>query len=194
MEIILHKVNTLKELEQTPKIYGTEIDVRAFKNKLILNHDPYRNGDLLEKYLKKYKHGTLIVNIKESGIELDVIKLLKKYNINDYFLLDIEFPFVLKAIKLKNKNISIRLSKLETVKNLNDFKNKVKWIWIDTYFSYLPKKKFFTNLKGYKVCIVCPERWGKPSLIKRFKKYIEKNNIKIDAVMANKKYLKLWES
>jgi hypothetical protein len=37
----------------------------------------------------------------------------------------IEFSFVLHAIKMKNKNISLRLSKFAQFKNLHDFKVKL---------------------------------------------------------------------
>ena len=41
--------------------------MRTYKNKLILAHDPFKRGDMLEEYLEHYNHGTLVVNIKEAG-------------------------------------------------------------------------------------------------------------------------------
>ena len=64
MEIIIHRINNLSKLKYIPKNYGVEIDVRNFNNDLILNHDPFKNGEKLERFLRYYKHGTLIVNIK----------------------------------------------------------------------------------------------------------------------------------
>ena len=90
MEIIIHRINTVKKLELIPLKYGTEIDVRSYNNKLILAHDPFKKGDNLNVYLKNYNHGTLIVNIKEAGIEYLVVKQLKKFKIKNYFLLDVE--------------------------------------------------------------------------------------------------------
>jgi hypothetical protein len=47
------------------------------------------------EWLKSYKHGLLALNIKQEGIELEVIKLLKEYKIDNYldhvFYLQYEF-------------------------------------------------------------------------------------------------------
>ena len=43
MEIIIHRVNTIKELKAIPSEYGTEIDIRAFGSELILNHEPVKS-------------------------------------------------------------------------------------------------------------------------------------------------------
>ena len=49
MEIIIHRINNLSKLKYIPKNYGVEIDVRNFKNNLILNHDPFKNGEKLDR-------------------------------------------------------------------------------------------------------------------------------------------------
>ena len=53
MEIIIHRINNIKDLKKINTNYGCEIDIRADKSKLILNHDPYKSGDKLENYLEK---------------------------------------------------------------------------------------------------------------------------------------------
>ena len=60
--------------------FGTEIDVRSFNSKLVLNHEPKEIGDKLSDYLNEYSHGTIIFNIKEAGIEDEVIKIAKQKN------------------------------------------------------------------------------------------------------------------
>ena len=87
MEIIIHRVNTLKTLKTIPYHFGTEIDIRASSSKLVLSHDPSKKGENLENYLSEYKNGTLILNLKEAGIEHEVLSLVKKYRIKSYFLL-----------------------------------------------------------------------------------------------------------
>ena len=52
MEIIIHRINNLSKLKYISKNYGVEIDVRDFKNDLILNHDPFKNGEKLERFFK----------------------------------------------------------------------------------------------------------------------------------------------
>ena len=95
MQIIVHRVNKLSNLHKIPKNYGIEIDVRDYKKKLILSHDPFKDGENLEIFLKKYNHGTLIVNVKSEFIESSVMKLLKKFHIRDYFFLDFSYPSII---------------------------------------------------------------------------------------------------
>ena len=38
MELIIHRVNKIKDLIKIPKIYGAEIDVRSYGSKLILKN------------------------------------------------------------------------------------------------------------------------------------------------------------
>ena len=45
MLIIHHRRNTKKLLDQTNYNYGLEIDIRSYKNDLILSHDPYINAE-----------------------------------------------------------------------------------------------------------------------------------------------------
>ena len=80
MEIIIHRVNTLNELKDIHPRYGVEIDIRSHASDLVLNHEPFSRGDRLIDYLDEYKHGTLILNIKESGIEDSVIELVKNHS------------------------------------------------------------------------------------------------------------------
>ena len=85
MEYIAHRVNTIKELKKIPKEYGVELDLRDFGNRLVLQHDPFMDGEDFVEYLKCYDHGTMILNIKSERIECKVLELLKKYNIKDFF-------------------------------------------------------------------------------------------------------------
>ena len=88
MEIIIHRVNNLNELKNTSQKFGTEIDIRAYGSKLILSHELFQNGECLVDYLDEYQHGTLILNIKEAGIEDDVLKFVRmRSNIKSFFLI-----------------------------------------------------------------------------------------------------------
>ena len=87
MEIIIHRVNKIKELNTLQNNFGVEIDIRAKGSQLILNHEPYSNGDKFENYIENYKHGTLVANIKEAGIENDAIKIIKKSSLKSFFYL-----------------------------------------------------------------------------------------------------------
>ena len=193
MDIVLHRINTIKELKNIPAHFGCEIDIRSFKSNLILNHEPYKTGDLLENYLNNYKHGLLILNIKETGIENDVLKLVRNHNIKNYFLLDVEFPYLYKATRLGEKNIAIRFSEEEPIEFVKLYKNKVDWVWIDTLTKLPLTKNIIKELTGFKTCLVCPERWGRPEDIIIYRKYMKKNNFILNAIMTNLKYINLWQ-
>ena len=132
MEIIIHRVNKLDELIKLPQNFGAEIDIRSKDSKLILNHVPFKNGCNLVDYIDNYKHGTLVLNIKESGIEDEVLKIIKSKSIKSYFLLDVEMPYLYSSSKNGNKNIAVRLSEFESIKTVEYFNNLVDWVWIDT--------------------------------------------------------------
>ena len=86
MEIIIHRINKIKELKKIPTTFGTEVDIRAYGSKLILNHEPKQTGEDFDDYLDNYKNGILILNIKESGIEDEVIKKVKSHKqIKNFF-------------------------------------------------------------------------------------------------------------
>ncbi|MAZ07787.1 MAG: hypothetical protein CMM99_04940 [Rickettsiales bacterium] len=78
MIIIYHRINSIKQLKKIPYKYGVEIDIRDYKNELILNHDPFKKGDKFLEYLKHFKHKFLIINIKSEGIEKKIFDILKK--------------------------------------------------------------------------------------------------------------------
>jgi hypothetical protein len=194
MEFIIHRVNKISQLKKIKKIYGTEIDIRAKGSKLILSHDPGQNGDYLKDYLKKYQHGTLILNIKESGIENNVLKLVKKNkHIKNYFLLDVEIPYMFKCIEKKEKEVAVRYSVYENIEFAKQFAGKFNWLWIDTYKELPEIRKDRKIINHFKTCLVCPERWGQEEKISKYWKIIKKSKIKIDYVMTSIKTSKKWE-
>ena len=51
MEIVIHRVNTIKELKKIPQNFGCEIDIRANGSDLVLNHEPFIGGEYFIDYL-----------------------------------------------------------------------------------------------------------------------------------------------
>jgi hypothetical protein len=51
MKFVAHRINTVEELLATPKKYGVEVDIRDYKEKLILQHDPFKTGQDLKSIL-----------------------------------------------------------------------------------------------------------------------------------------------
>jgi len=197
MLIIIHRVNTIEELKTVPKEYGVEIDIRAYGNKLILNHEPHEEGDDLREYLKHYNHALIIFNIKEDGIEDEIIELAKEHNISNYFLLDVEYPFIYRATRKMNfKKIAIRYSEAEPIEFALAHKNMADWVWVDTNTVLPLNNESYNKLKqvGYRLCLVCPERWGRPEDIQKYKDQLNKDGIKLDAVMTALSHVKSWLS
>jgi hypothetical protein len=193
MELIIHKINTIAELNKIPREYGCEIDIRTNGSKIILNHDPFKKGDAFIDYLDEYKNGTLVLNIKESGIEDLVLEEVRKRDIKSFFLLDVEFPYIYSSSKRKEKNIAVRFSEKEPIQNAIIFKDKLKWIWIDTITSLPLNQNIIDEIKGFKTCLVCPERWGRPSDIERYRITLKNLCFTPDAVMTNISYAKYWQ-
>lgn len=204
MQIIIHRVNTIKELRNIPIKYGVEVDIRGYGNKILLSHDPINEAvkkyDELENYLSCYQHSFIIFNIKEAGYEQRIISLANIFSIENYFLLDVEFPYLYKATReLGFKKIAIRYSEAEPIENVlaqvdNDGKPLLDWVWIDTN-SILPLNEDIMNkLAPFKACLVCPDRWGHPEDIIKYRNIIKENNFKIDAIMTSLTYAGDWEN
>ena len=122
--LIVHRVNSIEILNSIDRALGCEIDIRTDGSKLILNHNPFKKGDNLVDYLDEYHHGTLVLNIKETGIESIVLKEVQKRNIKSYFLLDVEMPYLIKAFIKNEKKLAVRFSEYEPIENVVVFKNK----------------------------------------------------------------------
>ena len=192
MEIIIHRVNKIKELKQTSKNFGTEVDIRTNGSEIILSHDPFVKGDKLKDYLENYKHKTLVLNLKEAGIEKAVLDLVKKNSIKSYFLLDVEMPYMYSATKRGQKNIAVRFSEYENISLTKHFIDKLKWVWIDTTTKLPINKNNLKVLSKFKSCLVCPERWGRKKDIKKYKNQLLNIKFKPSAVMTSLKYVNDW--
>jgi len=192
--ICAHRINKIEDLKQLSTNYGVEIDVRAYGKRLILNHEPYDDGDDLEEYLKEYNHKFIIFNIKEAGIENEVKELAKKYNVEDYFLLDVEYPFIYRSTRKDGfKKIAIRYSEAENINFTLDHENMVEWVWIDTNSKLPMSKEIAEKLKNFKLALVAPDRWGRPENNKEYFNWFKDNGVKLDLVMTEKSLISDWE-
>lgn len=189
---IVHRVNTIKGLLKVPTQFGVEIDIRGWQDRPVLNHELFQPGDDLEEYLKNYKHAFIVFNIKETGIEQRVMDLAAQFGIEDYFLLDVEFPFLYYATKRGVRKIAVRYSEAECIDTTLLFKNKVDWVWIDVNTKLPLDKKVVKQLRGIKTCLVSPDRWGRPEDIEPYKQQMKALNFEPDAVMAGQNVIDLW--
>lgn len=159
--IIKHRVNTIEELIKTPTIHGVEIDLRISMGQLVLEHDPFKNGENFELWLEHFQHGTLILNVKEDGLEKLVAQKLKDKGISDYFFLDQPFPTLRKSV-FAGLPVAMRLSEYENPFNLDGL--NIDWIWLDSFsgdWSYLDNHSKWLRNNNMKICVVSPELQGR---------------------------------
>lgn len=195
-QFICHRINKIEELKLINEQFGVELDVRDNQNnELILAHDPYVNGDNFEDYLKKYKHKTLILNIKSERTELKCLELLEKYNITNYFFLDSSFPMIyLLNTKYNNSKIASRYSEYEILDSTINIKNFIEWIWIDCFTKLPIDKNIYENIKkiNKKICIVSPELQGQKNKINEYRTQLINNNIIPDAICCKEYLIYEW--
>ena len=193
MVIIKHRINSINSLLETPSKFGIEIDIRSYKNELILNHDPYFDGEKIENFLKNYNHQFLILNVKEEGLEKRLIELMKSFKIRNYFFLDQSFPFLLKTTKSGENRCAVRFSEYESINTVLSLSNIVKWVWVDFFTKFPLDHEEYLKLKEsmFNICLVSPELQGhdKEKIVSLQKELI-KNKIYINAVCT--KYPELW--
>lgn len=195
MKLISHRRNTLEELKQTPSKYGVEVDIRSYGDDLVIHHDPCVVGNSFEEWISEYKNDTLILNVKEEGLEQRVIQLMEKYGIEDYFFLDQSFPFLVKWSNLGVSRAAVRVSEFESVETALTLAGKIDWVWIDcfTRFPLSTAEAKMLKQAGFQLCLVSPELQGRdaekeiPELIQLLDK------LKIMPEAACTKRPDLWE-
>ena len=163
MNIIRHRRNTHEELAEINTDHGAEIDIRSQGDSLVLHHEPYEDGTSFEDWLKNYHLGTLILNVKEEGLEDKCLELLAKYGIEDFFFLDQSFPFLIKTAKTGESRCAVRVSEFENIETALILAGKIQWVWIDCFTKFPLDLSSATLLKesGFKLCIVSPELQGR---------------------------------
>ena len=207
MLIIHHRINAIEQMKLLNSSDGAEIDVRYHCNDLILHHDPYEHHNslpiLLESFLNEWKlDGPLILNIKTEGIEDKCIALMEKYQIKNWFFLDMSMPFFIKYSFLSTNNslnsfgpgnLAVRFSDFEPIEYALSFKKSVGWVWVDTFKKFPLSTSAFHKLKNshFKICLVSPELHGHPfTYISDMRSMIDNQGVIVDAVCT--KFPEAW--
>lgn len=195
MKLILHRCNTIEALSAMPSKYGVEIDVRSFGEKLVIHHDPFMQGESFEAWLNVYQHGTLILNVKEEGLEGRLITLMQSKGIQDFFFLDQSFPRLVKWARAGERRCAVRVSEFESIETAVTLAGKVDWAWIDCFTHFPLSRLDSQRLKdaGFKLCLVSPELQGRKAEteIPMLAKILKERNISADAVCTKRP--DLWE-
>ncbi len=195
MKLISHRRNTVSELLATDSKYGIEVDIRSKGDRLIIHHDPFVAGESFDEWIDAYRHGTLILNVKEEGLEARLIALMQSKGIADYFFLDQSFPFLVKWSKAGEHRCAVRVSEFESIETALTLAGKVDWVWVDCFTRFPLSEYDARSLKdaGFKLCLVSPELQGRDANVEipHLVSLLKERNIAADAVCTKRP--NLWE-
>ena len=194
MEIIAHRINSINKLKNLNYNFGVEVDIRANEKDLIIGHDPFSDYINFKDWLLFYNHGTLILNVKENGLEEELIKTMHYFKKDNFFILDQSFPYIVNTIKAGEKRCAVRLSEYESINTVLSLKDKLDWVWIDFFTKFPVDYEIYKTLKtnNFKLCFVSPELNGHTHLTcLELKNYIKHHKMYFDAVCTKK--VNFWE-
>lgn len=194
-EYIAHRINRSEQLAQVPPEYGVELDLRPYADTLIVEHDPFVEGELFSDYLQGYRHGTLILNIKSEGIEPQVLELVKTYGVERYFLLDCSFPKVQALTQAGERNVALRFSEYEGLDMITRMAGRADWVWVDGFTRMPLDRKDYDTLRalGFKLCLVSPELHGRPGDIPACRDQCRELGLVFDAICTKLHHIALWK-
>lgn len=200
MIVVAHRINTIGQLAQVPERYGVEIDVRGVGGDLLLSHDPIRDARTatrLEDYLTHFRHALLVLNLKDAGNEQQTIDVAARHGIESYFLLDVSVPYLYSATRQGFRKLAVRFSEVEPIEGVLAHKlgatPLAEWVWIDTFTRLPLSTESVAQLRGFRTCLVCPERWGRPEDIPAYIRAMREFEFTPDAVMTSLDYAAEWE-
>jgi len=195
VKLIAHRRNTLNELLATPTKYGVEVDIRSYRDKLVIHHDPFIQGESFDSWITAYQHGTLILNVKEEGLEARLVEMMRSKGIEDYFFLDQSFPFLIKWSEAGEHRCAVRVSEFESIETAMTLAGKIDWAWVDCFSHFPLSREDARRLKdsGLRLCLVSPELQGRnaKSEIPALAALLKEHGIQADAVCTKRP--DLWE-
>ncbi len=200
--IIAHRINTIAQLQNVPKNFGIEVDIRYHEDELILHHDPFshhkNSPQKFHDFLQAYScTGPLILNVKTEGVEKKCIELMNEFKISNWFFLDLSMPYFVKYAHIvdiagfRPYNLAVRFSEFEPIEYALSFAGKAEWVWVDCFTKMPINDENYQKLKqaGFRICLVSPELQGYAvEKIIEFKQQLFGKEI--DAVCT--KYAELW--
>lgn len=194
MLIVRHRINSRIELAVTPRSMGVEIDLRSRNDQIILEHDPFKSGELFYDWLDAWDQHFLVLNVKEEGLEERVTEILVRFGVDDYFFLDQSFPFMQKLIRQGDTRVAARASDLESIETA--LASGAGWCWLDSFsgdWKYLSNAVPRLNRAKIRTCLVSPElqRQDCDAELSELQGLILKNRLQIDSVCTKK--MEKWQ-
>lgn len=154
--------------------YGIEVDIRDFKQELVVSHNPAADSslklvDLLTYYQNNKCSSCLAFNVKADGLQPLLRELLSQFSISHYFTFDMSIPNTLMDASC-NLKYFLRQSEYEpNPKSLLSLYSQATGIWVDQFqWDEDVFQKNLSSLINYlkeekKVCWVSAElhEWGR---------------------------------
>lgn len=186
MIVIRHRRNLAAELRETPTHLGIEVDIRSRGDELIIHHDAFADGERFEDWLREFRHGTLILNVKEEGLEERLIALMAQHGIEDWFFLDQSFPFLVRTSTRGESRCAVRVSEFESLDTALSLAGRVQWVWVDCFTRFPLDGASAQRLQdaGFRLCLVSPELQGRDAAteIPALRTVLEREGIRAEAV------------
>jgi hypothetical protein len=167
--------------------HGVEVDIRSCGEQLIIHHDAFAAGGDFEEWLSAYHHGTLILNVKEEGLEARLLALMRARGISDFFFLDQSFPFLIKTTRAGETRCAVRVSEFESIDTALSLSRMADWVWVDCFNPGLwlnGADARRLQAAGFRLCLVSPELQGRTGAdeLNKVKIRLHDENIAMDAV------------
>jgi hypothetical protein len=140
--------------------FGVETDFRDVLGRIVISHNMPNGTELeAEAFFSMYHEykidSCLALNIKADGIQMEIKRLLAKYNINNYFVFDMSIP---DTIGYKDNDINF-FSRRSEYEPFLPFYKKSSGIWYDffetDYYDDKEINEYFEH--GKSVCFVSSE-------------------------------------
>lgn len=161
MLFLNHRLNQLEKLENTPVLWGAEIDLRDYDGELRLAHDPWQTGPRFADFLAAYHGGCLALNVKCDGLEEAILQELGRAERRDFFFVDLPGPALVRMAKQGVSQVAVRVSEYEPVEAALVWAGTFEWAWLDVFSRQPPSPRVVAELKKrFRVALVSPELHG----------------------------------
>ncbi len=153
--------------------FGIETDIRDQNGCLVISHDvPKPHAlpltDMLDLYKESGESLPLALNIKACGLQNELQRQLKAYEVVNYFVFDMSVPDCLSYLN-KGMRVFTRQSEYETDPSLYQ---ETQGVWLDEFHTpWISSDVISHHSKNQKhMCIVSPELHGR-DYVSRWKEY-----------------------
>jgi hypothetical protein len=190
MQIVAHRRNEILELKSTPPDLGVEVDIRTWGADLIVQHDPYVTGPRFEDWIAEYRHGLLILNVKEEGLEERLLGIMADRGLEQFFFLDQSFPFLVKTASKGERRCAVRVSEFEGIETALSLAGRAQWVWVDCFTRFPLSMDDAARLKNahFQLCLVSPELQGRSAEteVPQLRRRLDECGIQADAVCTKR--------